>query len=155
MSNRRIAFRLTLALLGFVIFTLSFAAGCRAKEEERMGRPPAYRADEVAVFVLIDPTKPGSLVVVPDSTYLIANKQKAHWIALQGDLTDIDFNVKKGGGSTQTAMASRTKPEKPDCVKVECTMRKSPTEAATFPYAVTLRLNDKVYRADPQLIVGD
>jgi hypothetical protein len=148
-----------LAFLGFVLFTLTFAVGCRGdKMKEHGGAAAASPSDEVSIFVLIDPNKANSLVVVPDSAYLVVKKQKAHWIALQGDLTDIDFNVKKGAGAgaqTQAAMEPHGRPEKPNCMKMQCTMGNPPTEKGTFPYTITLQLNGTTYRADPQLVVGD
>jgi hypothetical protein len=148
-----------LAILGFVLFTLAFAFGCRGKEEEEHeGKVAATRSDEISIFVLIDPNKADSLVVVPDSAYLVVKRQKAHWIALQGDLTDIDFKVDKGAGAgaqTNAAMEPHGKPEKPKCAKTHCTMGNPPTEKGIFPYSITLQLNDKTYKVDPQLVLGD
>ena len=83
-----------------------------------------------------------TVVVVPESTYLAVGKQVPHWIPFRGEITKIEF---KNGNPFEGQVP---------CSQGHCKPSAPPRAKGTFPYSVTITLDGKEYKVDPQLIVG-
>lgn len=157
MSSQKKFTWITLALFIVVGLTLISFFGCVEKERPGITQTPPGLSDEVTILVYVsDPENPNSLVIVPDSAYLVAERQKAHWLPMQGTLTDVTF--KDAAASPRKEMSMKQgagpRPGKPVCEKGNCKMMTPPNLVGTFPYSLSLQLNGRTYVADPQLIVG-
>ncbi len=134
--------------------TLLLAVGC---QPEKSGPPPgptpvraADLSNEVPILVyVVDPSDVHSEVfVVPNSAYVHADLQSPHWIAFQGDITDITFRQKTPGPTPPTT------PETPTCNRGHCKVSKPPKEVGTFTYTLSIKAGGNKYTVDPQLIIG-
>ncbi|MBZ5554188.1 MAG: hypothetical protein LAO21_15840 [Acidobacteriia bacterium] len=100
--------------------------------------------NEVPIMVFAeDLNDPNSVVVVPDEAYVISNKQKPHWVSWQGEVVDVEFE--KASGS----------PEKPACNRGHAKSKSHPLTPGSYKYTVSLRVNGKIYKGDPRLVVGN
>jgi hypothetical protein len=103
---------------------------------------PSHSEVPIIVFVE-DLNDPKSVVIVPDETYIISQQQTAHWISWQGEIVDIEFEDKPG------------KPDKPVCHNGHGQLKRKPSAHGTYKYTVSIRVNGKIYTADPRLVVGN
>jgi hypothetical protein len=100
--------------------------------------------NEVPIMVFVeDLNDPNSVVVVPDEAYVISNKQKPHWISWQGEIVDVEFEKTSGS------------PEKPVSARGHAKLQNHHPTPGSYKYKVSLRVNGKIYTADPRLVVGN
>jgi hypothetical protein len=107
--------------------------------------PPPYQSDEVAISVyLLDPDGSNpTVIVVPESTYLVADRQTPHWLpGGVGEITEIKF---KAGDPFERSVP---------CSNGHCKPARAPSKQGKFPYSVTIRHHGTDYKLDPQLIIG-
>ena len=103
---------------------------------------PYHNEIPIMVFAA-DLNDPQSVVVVPDEAYVMVKKQTPHWVSWQGEIVDVKFED------------VTDKPEKPEVHRGHCKMKNAPLKHGKYKYTISLRVNGKIYTADPQLIVGD